>query len=676
MRLTKIVCVMLMSTITTFAFSQQDKELEKYIKQEVKQLKKDGWKVPIGGLPIEEQLRKAIKLQREEDGNHQQKYVFGNAISGGSFYDAAKMQATELAKAELAGNIATSLTSAVNTIVENKQISQEQAISATEIIRKGASTVSQRLGTTIPLIEMYRERKDGNVEVQIRLAYDKKKALGPDYEEPGTDNQFITASLYLGNCYYNGDGVKNDINQALSWYEIAAEHGSKVAKEKVREIKDEIGAVSSTIDWLSTNDFVTNQNYELKVGIKSKSVIKNVQVIINGKDFEKTNEQDYRGINAVRNDNYDMILNRALTLVPGENHIVVKVTNAAGVTTADRHVTFKTQETGNEATIHWLTKNDLVNNKEYELKIGINSKSKIQDVNVTLNGIKIDTSNRGINAVKNDGYDMLLSQIVTLTPGKNNIKISVRNATDVTTVDKNVTYSILDDDGEKRIALIIGNSNYHDSDKSLRNPQNDATDFAAKLESLGFRIILTTDADKRTIKERLEEFGDLAQNCDVALFYYAGHGIQSKGINYLIPVDAELKSEGYVEDECINANRILEKMEDSRCKSKIIILDACRNNPFVRSWHRGTTTRGLSGMDAPEGTFIAYATSPGNVAQDGEGRNSPYTEALIKALDIQNLTLEDFFKRVLREVRIKTNKQQTPWTASSFEGDFYFNKKR
>ena len=104
-----------------------------------------------------------------------------------------------------------------------------------------------------------------------------------------------------------------------------------------------------------------------------------------------------------------------------------------------------------------------------------------------------------------------------------------------------------------------------------------------------------------------------------------------------------------------------------------MILDACRNNPFERSWHRGISERGLSVMNAPEGIFIAYATSPGSVALDGNSRNSPYTEALIKMLDVPNLSLENFFKNVLREVKRKTNGKQTPWIASSFDGSFYFN---
>ena len=157
--------------------AQQEKQYAKDAKKESKNLKKEGWKVPAGNPPMESQLLQAYKLQAEVSDDMQPKYIFGQAISGGSFYDAAKMQAIELAKAELAGNIATDLTTLVNIKLSNQQISAEKASSASEIIEKGKSLVSQKLGYTIPLIEIYRKTKDGTIEVQIRLAYEKEKGI-------------------------------------------------------------------------------------------------------------------------------------------------------------------------------------------------------------------------------------------------------------------------------------------------------------------------------------------------------------------------------------------------------------------------------------------------------------------------------------------------------------------
>lgn len=157
--------------------AQQEKQIAKDAKKEAKKLKKEGWGVPAGNLPLESQLFQAYKLQAEVDSDRQPKYNFGQAISGGSFYDAAKMQAVELARADLAGNILTDLTTIVSTKLENHQISSDKANSASEIIKEGEAVVSQKLDSPIPLIEIYRTLKDGTVEVQIRLAYDKEKGI-------------------------------------------------------------------------------------------------------------------------------------------------------------------------------------------------------------------------------------------------------------------------------------------------------------------------------------------------------------------------------------------------------------------------------------------------------------------------------------------------------------------
>lgn len=155
----------------------QEKQFAKDAKKEAKMLKKEGWGVPAGNLPLERQLSLAYKLQAEVNADMQPKYIFGQAISGGGFYDAAKMQAVELAKAELAGNILTDLTTIVSSKLENHQVSSDKANSASEIIKEGEAVVSQKLDSPIPLIEIYRTLKDGTVEVQIRLAYDKEKGI-------------------------------------------------------------------------------------------------------------------------------------------------------------------------------------------------------------------------------------------------------------------------------------------------------------------------------------------------------------------------------------------------------------------------------------------------------------------------------------------------------------------
>lgn len=219
-----------------------------------------------------------------------------------------------------------------------------------------------------------------------------------------------------------------------------------------------------------------------------------------------------------------------------------------------------------------------------------------------------------------------------------------------------------------RTALVIGNSAYKDS--PLRNPINDADDLTISLRKLGFKVIQKKDADRRSMIDAIRNFGKKA-NDGVALFYFAGHGIQLKGENFLVPVDTLINSEADVEHEGVSVGRILSQMEYADSKLNIVILDACRNNPFSRNFR--SSSRGLAVVTAPEGSIIAYATAPGKLAADGSGSNGVYTKYLLKFLDEPNLSIEDFFKKVGKSVATETGKKQRPWISSDFFGDFSFN---
>lgn len=221
---------------------------------------------------------------------------------------------------------------------------------------------------------------------------------------------------------------------------------------------------------------------------------------------------------------------------------------------------------------------------------------------------------------------------------------------------------------ELRTALVIGNGAY--ADAPLRNPANDARDVAAKLRNLGFQVIERVDADRQAMRQALREFEQqLRQRRGVGLFYYAGHGVQIKGQNYLIPVGVDIRQEFEIPDEGVDADAVLRAMESAGNGLNIVILDACRNNPFARS----LGGPGLARMAGPAGTFIAYATAPGAISLDGNtGRNSPYTRSLLTALSTPGLGLEQVFKQVLVQVEQETNGSQVPWVASSLRGDFYF----
>ena len=221
---------------------------------------------------------------------------------------------------------------------------------------------------------------------------------------------------------------------------------------------------------------------------------------------------------------------------------------------------------------------------------------------------------------------------------------------------------------EPRVALVIGNSKY--ADAPLKNPANDASDMAAALEAANFHVILKVDGDARDMTDAIRKFGQRIQRGGVGVFYYAGHALQVNGQNYLIPINSDIKSEDEVPFEAVDASRVLAKMETAGNRVNIMILDACRNNPFARSFRSGD--RGLAKMDAARGTFVAYATSPGRVAADGEGRNGLYTQMLLKHITLPGRKLEEIFKSVRTDV-VNASPDQVPWDSSSLTGEFYFN---
>jgi C-terminal peptidase prc len=225
----------------------------------------------------------------------------------------------------------------------------------------------------------------------------------------------------------------------------------------------------------------------------------------------------------------------------------------------------------------------------------------------------------------------------------------------------------VDRPGEHRVALVIGNSAYPSA--ALKNPVNDARAISAKFRSLGFDVITRENVKQKDMTRAITQFGEkLARSGTVGIFYYAGHGMQVRGKNYLIPVDAQISSEASVRSEAVDVDSLLEQLATSALG--IVILDACRNNPFERRF-RGSTG-GLAQMDAPKGILIAYATAPGKVASDGDGRNGLYTQEFLRMLDEPGLKVEDVFKRVRRRVADATADQQVPWESSSLTGDFYF----
>jgi len=222
---------------------------------------------------------------------------------------------------------------------------------------------------------------------------------------------------------------------------------------------------------------------------------------------------------------------------------------------------------------------------------------------------------------------------------------------------------------ELKTALVIGNSAYITS--PLKNPANDAKAMAKALRELGFSVDERVNLSQNEMKEAVESFGRAIKQGGVGLFFYAGHGMQVNGRNYLIPVDADIQGEAEVEIKAVDAGAVLAKMDMAQNATNIVILDACRNNPFSGSYRAANP--GLATMNAPSGTLIAYATAPGSVASDGDGANGLYTQEVVKAIKKRGLKIEDAFKQVRSSVKQQTGNKQVPWEASSLEGDFYFS---
>jgi carboxyl-terminal processing protease len=237
-----------------------------------------------------------------------------------------------------------------------------------------------------------------------------------------------------------------------------------------------------------------------------------------------------------------------------------------------------------------------------------------------------------------------------------------------------VALSVLPALADKRIALVIGNSAYV-SVPRLENPRSDALLMASTLQELGFNLVgggAQLDLDKFGIDRVIQQFGNEMQNADVAMFYYAGHGVQVRGANYLVPVGANPTREADVDFQMVDVNLVLRQMEDAGTKLNLVVLDACRNNPFGNRGLRAAGG-GLAQMRAPEGTLISFATQPGNVALDGDG-NSPYTKALAATIRKPGLDIFQTFNEVGLAVKRSTGGSQQPWVSSSpIDGSFYFS---
>jgi hypothetical protein len=222
---------------------------------------------------------------------------------------------------------------------------------------------------------------------------------------------------------------------------------------------------------------------------------------------------------------------------------------------------------------------------------------------------------------------------------------------------------------EGRVALVIGNADY--KVERLANPINDANSISNTLRKLGFKVDTLTDANRRQMSEAINRFGDKLKKNAIGFFYFSGHGAQVNGENYLFPIDANINNERDIKYATVHVGEVLDAMADAKNSVNIVIIDACRNNPFARSWRSGA--KGLAPIHAAKGMIIAYSTAPGGVASDGPpGGNSPYMKYLVRQMFVPGLPVEQVFKQVRKDVQGETGGKQMPWESSSLIGDFFF----
>jgi len=220
---------------------------------------------------------------------------------------------------------------------------------------------------------------------------------------------------------------------------------------------------------------------------------------------------------------------------------------------------------------------------------------------------------------------------------------------------------------ERRVALVVGNAKYEAS--PLTNPTNDSADVAAKLKGYGFDVVYRENLKIRQIGSMLREFKSKLSPGATALVFYAGHGLQVRGENYFPVVDADIQSEEDIQNQSIGLKQVMDILEEAKTRTNIVLLDACRNNPFERKTR--SLSRGLASVNAPSGTMIAYSTRPGSVAEDGVGRNGLYTEQLLKVMDNRK-PIEQVLKQLVSSVKTASKGRQEPWSEGSLEGDFCF----
>jgi hypothetical protein len=420
------------------------------------------------------------------------------------------------------------------------------------------------------------------------------------------------------------------------------------------------------IKWVSpSSDSIAVNSYSARIRavIKSLTELKSVLIYVNGAskgEAEWSFSADEKGSYAIE---------RTISLNPGINNVYLVATNFKGTSRSESRFFINPAATLPVITWKYPPENEsAVNQDRISIDVCINSPSGINSARILVNGEERGNDNVFQASASGDCNIRWQKQVI-LKEGENSIYVLANNIAGSTTSESRIIrYSPAI--AEKRIALVIGNSEYRNN-VSLKNPVNDANLIEATLITLGFDVIKEINSGRDSMIDAIREFSRRLADNNVALFYYAGHGLQVDGVNYMIPVDAELRNKEDCKWEAVDVTIMTDEFKKNITNTNIVILDACRNNPY-RSWARGNET-GFKALGPINGTIISFATSEGATAADGSGANGLFTEELVKQMIIPQ-PIESVFKKTRKQVIDRSNGQQTPTEWSYLTGDFYFKK--
>ncbi len=469
-------------------------------------------------------------------------------------------------------------------------------------------------------------------------------------------------------------GTNSEISvDYLRILKLKEQKGAELARENVvapvqqaSENKNTNLAGSPVIIWVSPsgqNTTLESFSARVKAAVKSSSGLKSVLLYLNGVSKGETEILPTAG------DQATFIVEKSVNFGPGENNIYLVATNSNGATKSE--LRYFTNPLAVAPIVTWSnpeTANTVVNRESFTIGACIKSPTELKSVKLLVNGtVQSEDNVFQISNMGDCNYNWQTS--IVLKEGDNNIYLIATNVAGSTTSEKRLV-KLEPFLAERKLAIVFGNSQYKKG-TPLKNPVNDANLMEGTLKELGFEVIKHLNATREEMMSALREFNAKLPNFNVALFYYAGHGNQVEGKNYLIPTDANLDKPEDCKFEAIDVGFIVDEFEKYQDNTNIVILDACRNNPYS-AWSRGGQA-GFRAMTFSSGTIIAFATSEGSTAADGTGANGLYTEELVKQMVIPQSVLNVFMNtRVV--VKKLSNNQQVPTEWNKLNGDFFFKK--